>query len=330
MASQDNLERAEFKIKGSKNGFQVHFNPESLRYTISNNLKNKGSGNKKKQYIAQSTGKLSMDLIYDTTSSGEDVRRHTSNVAKMMNPKDQSIPPVALFKWGQFNFQGMLESYNETNEFFSPDGIPLRAKISITMSSQDEVFEGVEDKVATGGTIASGTNAVPAYPAPGKGATDLATKGGNPAAARQIAADNGLENMRFPERETLEVSDSATPKPPSAFASGGSGSIDGGAGIPLGAGEGTGASRGAKMSAGISASAGAFAGLRAVPDVSAATARLNLNNFIEPEVTASFGMDDQSSFDPGGKVGLQGSASLKADVGKAGRLKARIEFDGDE
>ena len=327
MANQSQLERAKFKIKGTEGEIPVHFNPASLKYTISNTLKNKGSGNKKKQYIAQSTGKLSMDLIYDTTNSGEDVRRHTSNVAKMMNPKDETVPPVVIFEWGLYSFQGMLESYNETNEFFSPKGIPLRATINITISSQDEVFEGVEDTAPTGGTIDSGTKAVPAYPAPGKGTTDLATKGGNPAAARKIAADNGLENMRFPEREALEITESVIPKPPSSFSPGGKGGFGDrmlssavrAAGIPANA----------KMSAGISAAAGAFDGLRTVADVPASNARLSLKKFMDSDVTSQFGTDDQSAFKPGGKAGLKGSASLKADVGKAGDLKKRIEFDGD-
>ena len=65
----------------------VHFNPASLQYTITNTLENKGSGNSKKQYVTQSSGKLTFDLVFDTTHNGEDVRLYTGKVAKLMEPR---------------------------------------------------------------------------------------------------------------------------------------------------------------------------------------------------------------------------------------------------
>ena len=144
-----------------------------------------------------------------------------------------------------------------------------------------------------------------------------------------MAADNGLENMRFPGTQALEISGSVTLKPPAIFASGDLGPSGGGTGISVGAGAPDGASVSARMSAGVRASAGAFNGLRAGSELSVSETRLDLENFIDTEVAANIGTDDQSSFEPGGRTGLQGSASLRADVGKAGELKARIEFDGD-
>jgi Na+-driven multidrug efflux pump len=48
---------------------------------------------------------------------------------------------------------------------------------------------------------------------------------------------------------------------------------------------------------------------------------------VEELAAASLGRD-AGSVALGGSSGLQGSASLKADVGAVGALKGRIEFDG--
>ena len=107
------------------------------------------------------------------------------------------------------------------------------------------------------------------------------------------------------------------------------------AGISAGASAGGGArirvgvSAGGRASAGVSASAGAFAGLRTQAKVASVSTNLNIENFIEAEATANFGTEDDLAFGLGGQAGLSGSASFKADVGKAGELSAKIEFDGD-
>ena len=53
--------------------FEVHFNPVSLQYSISNTLSRTGSGDSVKQHVSQATGTLTMELIFDTTDSGDDV-----------------------------------------------------------------------------------------------------------------------------------------------------------------------------------------------------------------------------------------------------------------
>ena len=46
----------------------MHFNPASLQYTVSN--KEEGQGAKKKQYVSETSAKLTMDLVFDTTDTG--------------------------------------------------------------------------------------------------------------------------------------------------------------------------------------------------------------------------------------------------------------------
>jgi hypothetical protein len=311
MTNTAQIAKASFKIRGgsTQDKFDVHFNPSTLRYTISNNMKNTGSGNSAKQYVDNSTGQLTMDLIFDTTSNGEDVRLHSVRVAKLMEPKQSDkTPPIVEFAWGLYTFAGMMQSYTETIDFFSADGVPLRASVNLTLASQDKVFEGGSNtrKANTGKAGALGRsianyNSVqtPAPPkSDGRGLTQTATTAGNPAAARQIAAQNGVENMRFPDAAPLQITGGAVA---------------------------TGVSS-------LTASAntgGRFASLHVQNEVSANGA-LSLSEFLGSTGTASLGTEDAAGFSLGGQARLQGSASFKADVGKGGALKAKIEFDGGE
>ena len=307
MPGTSDIVKASFRIRGSEDSFEVHFNPASLQYSISNQLKNTGSGNSAKQYVDESSGKLSMELIFDTTDTGEDVRLHSLQVARLMEPgQSDKTPPVVVFAWGLYTFAGLMERYKETIDYFSSDGVPLRATVNLTLASQDEVFEGgsSERSAMTRGSLAGGggDNGLVQTPPPpdsdGRGVTQVATQGGNPAAARRIAALNGLENMRFVGEARLQVGatgpaagvSSLTPAGPEA--------------------------------------GGVFPGLRSQAETHAGGS-LKLNNYSGPAKTAHLGTEDATCFSIGGQARFQGSASLRADVGKAGALKARLEFDGD-
>lgn len=334
MANPETVERAFFQIEGSSEKVEVHFNPESLQYTITNNLENQGSGNSTKQYVSDSTGKLTLDLVFDSTGSGEDVRLKTVKIAKFMEPSGSGTnktPPIVNFEWGLYKFKGMVETYKETIDYFSANGVPLRASINISMSSQDDVFEGGSNARNAGTNDSAGqpNSAVPTNPVQGKGITDLATKAGDPSAAKGIAASNGVESMRFPGDSTVELDASVALKGPSGFASAGAGlSVGGGLDLGIDANLGTsaGISVGSSLSAGVSAGAGAFSGLQSSAG-GGVSATLNLDKFIDTDVSGSIGID-ASSVGIGGSAGLQGSASLKAEVGSAGELKSKIEFDG--
>lgn len=309
MPNTPTFQKATFKnVTDDGVPFEVHFNPQTLQYTITNTLANTGSGNSTKQYTGESTGKLTMDLIFDTTDTGENVRLHSIKVAQLMEPGDNEdkTPPVVEFDWGLYTFSGMVETYRETIDFFSADGVPLRASVNITLSSQDEVFEGGSDErpANTGGSMAnrSGANSVqapPPSPNDGRGVTQTATQAGNPAAAREIAAQNGIENMRFPGAAQLQLNASVSAAAVSSLAAGN-----------------------AKVG-------GSFAALRTQTDASIG-GKIKLGNFLRASGTAGLGTEGASGFALGGQTRLQGSASFKADVGKAGALKARIEFDGGE
>ncbi len=140
----------------------VQFNPDSLKVTYSNEMKqadggDQASGTAGRQFVGKGTTKLALTLWFDVTSMTDnpvdDVRRLTKEVIYFMNPRkavDETkyIPPGVRFQWGSFIFNGMIEGMEETLEFFSPDGKPLRASISLTLSQQKILvadYTGVEN-----------------------------------------------------------------------------------------------------------------------------------------------------------------------------------------
>lgn len=197
MSEDAQFKRAKFRnVTAGGQPFDVHFNPASLSYAITNNLETKDEGGKKTQFVGSSTGKLTMDLVFDTTHDGQDVRVHTAKVSGLMKPdKEKRSPPVVEFAWGVYTFQGVLEGYKETLDFFAPSGIPLRAAVNLTLSSQDTVFDPT-----TGGPVDVDGSLTPEpvkVPTPPGGAAQAAAKAGDPRAARALAAANGLDSLRF-------------------------------------------------------------------------------------------------------------------------------------
>ncbi|MCI0744214.1 MAG: hypothetical protein L0Y58_02310 [Verrucomicrobia subdivision 3 bacterium] len=330
---------ATFAVKrGKKEGdpIKVHFNPVSLQYTVTNTMKDEGSGNKRKQVVGQSTGKLTMDLIFDTTDSGKDVRQSTLQIAAFMTPLADRSVPIVVFRWGTLKFQGMAESYKETLDFFSGDGVPLRASINLTLAQQDAVFEA-NDK-ATGAKYdhrpRPDFDAVEVPPSPVLSPTSLATQGGDERAARSIAAANNLESMRFGAGTALTIEASVKLGPPAAFASGslsldaGVG-IDAGAGIGISGGAGAGVSVGGSASTGVSASQGAFSGLRAAAE-SKGTVNLDPARLLPRGHSVNVATDSGARFNLGGQASIEGSASLGTDVGAGSSLRTRLNFDEGE
>jgi hypothetical protein len=311
----DGVERAQLVRKtGQKATLVVHFNPASLQYTITNTLENKGSGNSKKQYVTQSSGKLTFDLVFDTTDTGADVRAVTEQVAKLMEPENK-VPPVVSFEWGVYKFQGIVESYKETIDFFAANGVPLRSTINLTLAKQDQVFEPTKhDKANTSGTLPPDTIQVPSS----GGAAGVGAQGGDPRAARGIAAANGEESLRFPSSDSLAISDAVPLAPPVAFASGSltgglSAGISGGFGVSGGAGFGISGGAGIGVSGGFGVSGGAGIGL---------------SGGLSGGISGGFGLSGGAGIGISGGLsgGISGGVSGGAVFG--GRASARVTAAG--
>ena len=355
----------------------VHFNPASLVYSLENSTAQQGGDPKRRQYAGQFTGKLTMDLQFDTTDTGEDVRTITNQVALFMQSSAQAsksggasssnganppAQPVLAFQWGTYVFKGIMESFKETIDFFSADGVPLRALVSIGLARQDNVFDEDQSLQGTG----TGAGSV-VQTSSSDSATSAATKGGDPSAARALAAANGLENPRFTGGASLQVGggiqfNAAAGFAASASVGGGIGISGGvGAGISAGASAGIGVSLGASASAGLGvsggasagvglsagvsagisggalfgstasagvpASAGAFAGLETGRAAVSTTSRLNPLKMLPATVGSDVAVGGNASFSLGGAATAQ--SGFSSNVGARFSFNERLVFDSD-
>lgn len=326
----------------------VHFNPATLQLQVSNELKDT-QNNERKQYVAKANAKLTMELQFDTTDTGEDVTRTTQKLQAFISPplnqqnQQQIPPPVVFFEWGRVKFKGVAESYKETIDFFSPNGVPLRSLVNLTLSRQDKVFD---DAGAGAPQDAGSLNDDLALDAPAASAADVANAGESPGAARSLARANGQESLRFGTGAALTVSAAVTLKPPAAFSAGGGlgvgagigigagVGISGGAGIGVSGGIGIGASApigvggkaGLSSLAGLPATEGAFAALRLSAPSGPSTARLNTSR-LQPQVkSTALATDRNATFRVGGKA-TEGAAGLRADVGTSTRARGKLSFE---
>jgi hypothetical protein len=196
---------------------EVQFNPESLKVTFANQLVqpqggDQSSGNAGRQFVGAGTTKLALQLWFDVTAmekdAVDDVRRLTQKVIFFMTPQkadgDSSklAPPGVRFLWGSFKFDGMVEGLEESLEFFSPEGKPLRAGISLSLSQQ----KILESKFQGDGRVPSRPGQQPLTSAKaGESLQSLAGKAGN-GDWQSIAAANGIEDpLRLPAGQLVNL-----------------------------------------------------------------------------------------------------------------------------
>ncbi len=159
------LDQSFEKEKDGGQKVEVQFNPESLKVTFANQIVqpqggDQAAGSAGRQFVGAGTTKLALQLWFDVNAMEkdpvDDVRRLTQKVVYFMTPQksDQDpsklAPPGLRFHWGSFIFDGMVEGLEEALEFFSPEGKPLRASITLTMSQQKILVATFQDgKVPT-------------------------------------------------------------------------------------------------------------------------------------------------------------------------------------
>jgi hypothetical protein len=198
---------------------RLQFNPESLKVSFANQLQTSTgtgdqSGTPSRQFVGAGTTKLSLTVFFDVNAplaEGEppvdDVRRLTQKVAYFITPQLEGtkyIPPAVRFVWGSFQFDGLMDSLEETLDFFSSDGKPLRASMNLSLSQQritkfafNQTAAGAPGAPA-GGPAAAAPGTRPLTEAPA-GATvqGLAAQAGLGDNWQAIARANGIENPRL-------------------------------------------------------------------------------------------------------------------------------------
>ncbi len=216
---------SDFRKKSGGKEVEVQFNPETLKVTYANQIVTPSGGDSapgdrsnqaSRQVVGSGTTKLALTLWFDVTALGPndpqvvDVRELTKNVAYFITPVPQGqtdyAPPVFRFLWGSFHFDGLMDSLEESLEFFSNKGVPLRASMVVNMSQQKiQEFSGQKPGEA-GGTppgapsgIGGGKpGASPLVQAQaGASLQGLAGQMGLSASWQDVADANGIDNPRL-------------------------------------------------------------------------------------------------------------------------------------
>lgn len=123
----------------------VMFNPPNYQLQKTNRFAEvaiPGLGSSVLQFVRGGAQTLTMELFFDTTSLGIDVRVHTEPVIALTTLiPGTHAPPRLLFAWGSLVFPCVLESVTQQFEYFNPAGMPLRARLSVTLKGYELVEE---------------------------------------------------------------------------------------------------------------------------------------------------------------------------------------------
>lgn len=103
------------------------------------------------QFIRGQNEKLTLDLFFDTTENGigeqaRDVRNLTGPFYQLVKiqPKTHA-PPRIRITWGQgLSFKAIVESVQQKFTLFNPQGIPLRATLSVALRE----YKTLEEQLA--------------------------------------------------------------------------------------------------------------------------------------------------------------------------------------
>lgn len=139
-------------IKNLDNGeeFKVLFNPTEYTFEDASKWEDQ-QGNRRRpelQYTGGDRKRLSMELFYDTYEVKEDVRLYTGKLQQLLvvttdGGNNGKRPPVVELSWGQaqsnvgFPFKCVLESLKQQFTLFTSDGMPVRAKVSVSFKEYE-------------------------------------------------------------------------------------------------------------------------------------------------------------------------------------------------
>jgi len=119
----------------------VMFNPPEYQLQVTNQFAEvgiPGLGSSLLQFVRGSAKTLTMELFFDTTHLGIDVRLHTGMVLNLTSLNSEThAPPPLLFVWGSLIFPCVLESVTQTFDFFNALGMPLRARLNVTLKEHE-------------------------------------------------------------------------------------------------------------------------------------------------------------------------------------------------
>lgn len=175
----------------------VCFNPTQYRIDKSNSFAEipiPGLETPPLQFIRGNVEKLALDLLVDTSGTLLDVRtQYTDQLRGLLDIQSElHAPAIVRFIWDRQIFRGVVESLGITYILFSPEGIPLRAQLTMSLKE----YRTIEEQAAKNKKASPDVDK--AYTVRrGDTLTSIAhTAYGSPASWREIAAANDINDPR--------------------------------------------------------------------------------------------------------------------------------------
>ncbi len=149
-----NVQKAKIVNLNNQQSLTCHFNPDTFSLERSLDWKappKTGSDYPELVFSGGQAGDLTMTLLFDTTSSGSDVRDAYTALTDMskvdQSKKDAKTnkgePPRCRFEWGRFlTFEAVITKLAEKFLMFKSDGTPLRAEVTVTFKQVAEATSG--------------------------------------------------------------------------------------------------------------------------------------------------------------------------------------------
>lgn len=123
-----------------------HFNPGEYQLQKTNNFAEvaiPGLETPPLQYVRGSSEKLTTELLVDTADTLEDVRKkYTNSLRKLMNIDGRlHAPPIVQMVWDGEIFRGVVDSLSISYVLFTPQGVPVRAKVGLSLKEYRSIQE---------------------------------------------------------------------------------------------------------------------------------------------------------------------------------------------
>ena len=183
------------EIKGEKIPFK--FNPTEYQVQKSNSFAEvpiPGIEAPPIQFIRGAAEKLTFELLLDTTQEKKDVRKEYVDKLRALLDIDgnQHAPPVVRFYWSTNVFTGVVESLSVTYQLFDKNGVPMRAKASLSLKEFRPAVLQVRERPKNSPDVEK------LYTVQrGDTLTGIASAAfGDPSKWREIARHNGIEDPR--------------------------------------------------------------------------------------------------------------------------------------
>ncbi len=126
-------------LDGERKGTEVplQFNPSNYTVEVNNEFGEKrlmGLKGVIHQFTGNKRSDLSLDLLFDATDEGGDVRRKIEPLLRLGEiDRELHAPPPCRFVWGTFGFDGIVSQIKREFTFFYHDGTPGRVKLTVTL-----------------------------------------------------------------------------------------------------------------------------------------------------------------------------------------------------